>query len=57
MFLGGISVSLLDQLVRRGDIPAVRIGARVAFDPRDLLTWADTRKARAPAKMEVANEK
>ena len=43
-FLGGISVSLLDQLVSRGELPAIRIGRRVAFDPGDLLAWARSRK-------------
>lgn len=28
----------------RGTIPAVRIGARVLYDPRDLTAWIDAQK-------------
>lgn len=28
----------------RGSIPVVRIGARVLYDPRDLLAWIDQQK-------------
>lgn len=45
-FLGNISVSKLDQLVARGELPVIHIGCRVAFDPEDLLEWARARKTR-----------
>jgi len=28
----------------RGDLPCVRIGARVLYDPRDLEVWIDRKK-------------
>ena len=28
----------------RGSLPAVRIGARCLYDPRDLTAWIDARK-------------
>ena len=28
----------------RGDLPCVRIGSRVLYDPRDLAAWIDARK-------------
>lgn len=34
--LGGISRNHLDNLVKRGDIPAVRIGRRVMFRATDV---------------------
>lgn len=32
------------SLVAGGEIPAVRIGRAVRFDPTDLRTWIDARK-------------
>lgn len=34
----------LARLTRAGDIPCVRIGRRVLFDPRDLPVWIERRK-------------
>ena len=42
--LGICCKSLWSHTAPRGTIPAVRIGARVLYDPRDLTAWIDARK-------------
>ena len=32
----------------RGDLPCVKCGRCVRYDPRDLLAWAEKRKQRTP---------
>ena len=39
-----ISTRKLWELTNCRDIPSVRIGRRVLYDPRDLQTWIDKRK-------------
>lgn len=39
--LGGISLRHLHNLVRRGDIPATRVGRRVMFRPEDVRAYID----------------
>lgn len=41
--------TLWSNTVPRGTIPAVRIGTRVLYDPRDLASWIDAKKERGPA--------
>jgi excisionase family DNA binding protein len=43
----GISTRLLDQFVLDGELPAVRIGRRVLFDPADLIAFRNARKTAA----------
>ena len=48
-----ISPRLLWTLTKRGEIPCIRIGRAVRYDPRDLTTWIDNKKdttARAHAR-------
>jgi excisionase family DNA binding protein len=40
----GVSERTLFALTKRGDVPAVRIGGRVLYDPRDLVGFIDSRK-------------
>jgi excisionase family DNA binding protein len=40
-----ISERTLWTLTHRGDIPAVRIGRAVRYDPRDLAAYVERRKA------------
>ena len=35
------------ELTNRGEIPCVRIGRAVRYDPRDLLGWIDRQKGSA----------
>jgi excisionase family DNA binding protein len=39
-----LSERTLFSLVKRGEVPCVRIGRAVRFDPRDLRTWIAARK-------------
>lgn len=32
------------EMAARGELPCVRIGARIRFDPRDLDRWVSARK-------------
>lgn len=41
-----ISERTLWQLTSRNEIPCVRIGRRVLYDPQDLRTWIDRQKER-----------
>jgi len=44
----GVSVSYLNKLRLSGGGPAfVKLGARVAYDRADLLSWTDERKCRS----------
>lgn len=45
--LGGISRGHLDNLVRRGALPAVRVGRRVMFRTTDLAAYVDALAAPA----------
>jgi excisionase family DNA binding protein len=45
-----ISASSLWKLVRDGDIPVVRIGRNVRFDPADLRTWIAEQKTASAAR-------
>lgn len=42
-----ISPRKLWELTRRGDIPVVKIGRAVRYDPRDLADWIDREKVGA----------
>ncbi|MGO8820448.1 MAG: helix-turn-helix domain-containing protein [Desulfomonilaceae bacterium] len=35
----GISMSLFGKLVRRGDLPAIRLGRVYRFDPEQIAEW------------------
>ncbi|HEX6938601.1 MAG TPA: helix-turn-helix domain-containing protein [Longimicrobiales bacterium] len=35
------------KMVRRRQLPVIRIGRRVLFDPSDIRSWLQTRKERA----------
>jgi len=35
------------KMVRRRELPVIRIGRRVLFDPSDIRSWLQTRKERA----------
>ena len=39
-----LSPRLLWSLTAKGDIPAVRIGRTLRYDPRDLIAWIDRQK-------------
>ncbi len=39
-----ISPRLLWSLTQRGDVPCLRIGRAVRYDPRDLQAWVDRQK-------------
>ncbi len=39
-----ISPRLLWSLTQSGDVPCVRIGRAVRYDPRDLTVWIDRQK-------------
>lgn len=41
-----ISERKLWELTRCGEVPAVRIGRAVRYDPRDLAAWIDGRRER-----------
>lgn len=52
-----VSTSYLNKLrVTGGGPPFVKIGARVAYDPADLVAWVETQKrtTTAPGASEVA---
>ena len=38
-YLGGLSESNLRSLVKSGEVPSVRIGGRLLFDPVRLREW------------------
>jgi excisionase family DNA binding protein len=40
----GLSERTLRTLTRRGQIPCVRIGRSVRYDPADLRAWIDAQK-------------
>ena len=40
----GICERTLFSLTKKGEIPTVRIGRRVLYDPRDLRAWIDSKK-------------
>lgn len=40
-----ISERKLWELTRCGEVPAVRIGRAVRYDPRDLRRWIDAQRA------------
>jgi excisionase family DNA binding protein len=40
-----ISPRLLWSLTKSGDLPCVRIGRAVRYDPRDLTAWIDRQKS------------
>lgn len=40
----GISPRKLWELTSKAEIPCVRIGRRVLYDPRDLTRWIDRQK-------------
>jgi len=40
-----ISPRLLWSLTQSGDLPCVRIGRAVRYDPRDLTAWIDRQKS------------
>ena len=42
----GICDKSLWNATKRGDIPAVRLGRSVRYDPRDLTRWVETSKAK-----------
>lgn len=44
----GISPRLLWQLTNEGDLPVVRIGRSVRYDPADLRAWVQSQKTRGP---------
>lgn len=44
-----ISERTLYALTKTGEIPAVRIGRAVRYDPRDLTDWIEKAKIRAIA--------
>ena len=44
-----ISERTLWELTNSGDVPHVRIGRRVLYDPDDLRAWIDPRKVRGRA--------
>jgi excisionase family DNA binding protein len=41
-----ISARKLWELTNRGEIPAVRIGRSVRYDPADLRAWIESRKGK-----------
>jgi excisionase family DNA binding protein len=43
-----ISERTLWSLTAAGDIPVIRIGRAVRYDPRDLQAWIDRSKQRQP---------
>jgi excisionase family DNA binding protein len=49
-----ISPRTLWTLTKRGEIPSVKIGRAVRYDPRDLLVWIDARKTGSAAAVENA---
>ncbi len=49
-----ISQRPLWGLTQRGDIPCVRIGRAVRYDPADLRTWIDAQKDRSLKKTDNA---
>jgi excisionase family DNA binding protein len=53
----GISVTTVDRMVKRGDIPAIRLGPkggkrRVIFNWAELKTWYESRRTSAPPNQE-----
>jgi len=49
--LGVSRKTLYNHTAPRGDLPAVRIGARVLYDVADLRAWIERRKTRPEASM------
>jgi excisionase family DNA binding protein len=49
-----ISERTLWDLTKRGEIPAVRIGRSVRYDPEDLKAWIDRQKERSSTSIENA---
>ncbi len=47
-----ISARTLWTLTKRGEIPSVKIGRAVRYDPADLRAWIDARKAGSAAAVE-----
>jgi predicted DNA-binding transcriptional regulator AlpA len=43
----GMSRSLIDKLMSRGDLTYVKLDKRVLFDVRDLMEFMDSRKVKA----------
>jgi excisionase family DNA binding protein len=44
----GLAKSSLYLLIRRGEIPTVRIGKAVRISTDDLRSWVETRRTRMP---------
>ncbi|HEX8912801.1 MAG TPA: helix-turn-helix domain-containing protein [Humisphaera sp.] len=44
----GVSERTLFSLTKRGDLPAVRIGRSVRYDPADLRVFVERAKGRGP---------
>jgi excisionase family DNA binding protein len=49
----GISERTLWKLTNDGDIPCVRIGRAVRYDPTDIRSWIQTQKAANPSSATV----
>jgi excisionase family DNA binding protein len=49
-----ISERTLWDLTKRGEIPVVRIGRSVRYDPEDLKAWIDRQKERSSASIKNA---
>lgn len=45
----GLSERTIRSLVGRGELPVVRVGRRLLFDPHDLTAWIEAVKTRANA--------
>jgi predicted DNA-binding transcriptional regulator AlpA len=43
----GVCSKTVWTLTKNNDLPCVRIGQRVLYDPRDLRTWVDRQKTTA----------
>ncbi len=41
----GVSMSLFGKLVRRGDLPAIRLGRVYRFDPGQIEEWIRTQSS------------
>lgn len=53
----GLSEWSVYNLVRRGEVPHIRIGRRVLFRRSTLLAWLDEREAASTAREEMAEGK
>jgi len=42
--LGGLSVKTMYNLRRSGELPSVKIGSRIMYDPTDLRAFVERRK-------------